>query len=364
MGATTRRRIRLQPPGALAGVAGAALVAGMALRRRRGTDLRGSVALITGGSRGLGFLLARQLGREGCHVAICARDPAEIERARQALQAEGIDAIGLRCDVADREQVERLVGEVTRRFGRVDLLVTNAGVIQVGPLEHLSVRDFTEAMAVMYWGVVYPTLAVLPQMRARRAGRIVTITSIGGKVSVPHLLPYSAAKFATTGFSEGLRSEVARDGIVVTTIAPGLMRTGSHVNAEFTGRRGREFTWFSLGASLPVISMDAERAARQIVRALKRGEAERVLGVPATLLSLVHGVAPGATANLLALVNRFVLPGPAAGATSAARGSEIEAREPSRLRDALTGLGRAAAARNHEHPGPVLAVSTGADRQP
>lgn len=100
-------------------------------------------------------------------------------------------------------------------------------------------------------------------MRARRRGRIVNITSIGGKVGMPHLLPYTCAKFATVGLSEGLRAELGREGIRVTTIVPGLMRTGSHLKAMFRGQHEQEFTWFSLGASLPLVSMGAERAARQ-----------------------------------------------------------------------------------------------------
>src|SRR6185503_4123757 len=122
--------------------------------------------------------------------------------------------------------------------------------------------------------------AVLPEMRARREGRIVNITSIGGKISVPHLLPYSASKFALVGLSEGLRAELAKDGIVVTTICPGLMRTGSPRNATFKGQHRAEYAWFSIGDSLPVTAMSADRAARQILTACKRGEAEVVLSVP------------------------------------------------------------------------------------
>src|SRR5581483_5724484 len=152
----------------------------------------------------------------------------------------------------------------------VDILVNNASIIQVAPVEALGPREFQHAMAVNFWGVVHPTLAGLPRMRARRRGRIVTITSIGGKVSVPHLLPYGAAKFAAVGFSEGLRAELARDGISVTTIVPGLMRTGSILNAVFKGPHRAEFAAFSVLGSLPLVSMDAERAARQIVAATRR----------------------------------------------------------------------------------------------
>jgi NAD(P)-dependent dehydrogenase (short-subunit alcohol dehydrogenase family) len=320
-------------------------------------DLTGEIAIVTGGSRGLGLLLARELARESCRVVICARDEAELERARAGLRQEDIEVVALRCDVADQSQVARMIEEVTRQFGRIDILINNAGIIEVGPLNEMTIEDFQQAHDVMYWGTVQPTLAVLPRMRERRHGRIVNITSIGGKVSVPHLMPYSAAKFATTGFSEGLRAELAGTGITVTTIAPGLMRTGSHLNATFKGRQARELTWFSLGASLPLVSMDAERAARQIVRAMRRGEADRTLTVPATLLAAFHGVWPGTTAGILGMVNRFILPSSGGSGTRADRGMTVENRSPSAVRDGLTEWGRDAAERFNEHPGPVSVSS-------
>ena len=219
------------------------------------------MVLITGGSRGLGLALARAFAREGCRLVLCARDAQELDWAREDIAQQGAAVLPLVCDVTDRAQVNHAVEEATRHFGRVDILVNNAGQIQVGPMPTATVQDFEDALGVMFWGALYPTLAVLPQMRARRSGRIVNITSIGGKVGIPHLLPYTCAKFATMGLSEGLRAELGREGIYVTTIVPGLMRTGSHLNAEFRGQQEREYTWFSLGASLPLISMDAERAA-------------------------------------------------------------------------------------------------------
>lgn len=331
--------------------AGAGIAAREVRRRIRAADLTGQVALVTGGSRGLGLLIARELAREGCRVAICARDAAELERARQDLEGRDATVLALVCDVADREQVERTVAAVTEHFGRVDVLVNNAGVIQVGPVHNMTVEDFEEAMGVMFWGMVYATLAVVPRMRARRSGRIVNVTSIGGKLSVPHLLPYSSAKFAATGFSEGLGAELARDGIAVTTICPGLMRTGSHVQAYAKGNQEAELGWFALGASLPLMSMDAERAARQIVQAAKHGDRERILGLPALLATGVHGLVPGLTSELLGLVNRL-LPAPVDGATGRARGMEIQERIDSGLFKAATALGRDAARRFNEMSAP------------
>lgn len=291
--------------------AGAALgyVAWRALQGARRESLAGQVAFVTGGSRGLGLLLARELSREGCRIAICARDPVELEKARALLAAEGADVLALRCDVTIPEQVAAAVGDIELRFGPVDLLVNNASIIQVGPLETMELRDFEEAMAVNYWGTVHTTMAVLPRMRSRRSGRIVNVVSIGGAVAVPHLLPYDCAKFAVRGFSEGLRSELAKDGISVTTILPGLMRTGSPVNAFFKGDHEREFAWFSLGDATPLTAMSAERAARRIVLAARRGEAEVTLTWQAKLLRIAHALAPGAVTDLMGLVNR-ALPGP------------------------------------------------------
>ena len=260
--------------------------------------------------------------------------------------------------MTNQEQVCSVVDQVTQHFGRVDIVVNNAGIIQVGPMSTTTVEDFATALDVMFWGALYPTLAVLPQMRARRSGHIVNITSIGGMVSVPHLLPYTCAKFAAVGLSEGLRAELGQEGIHVTTVVPGLMRTGSYVQARFQGQQEREFTWFALGATLPLLSISAERAARQIVRATQRGAAECILSLPANILGRMHGLCPGTTTNLLSLVNHF-LPGAEAAPATSTPGMEVQRRLHSRLLHALTGLGRAAAHRLHQdtHAGAASALS-------
>lgn len=329
---------------------GACIVGREVLRRLQPAELRGQVALVTGGSRGLGLLIARELADAGCRLAISARDEPELQRARADLERRGAAVETIVADVGQRDQAERMVRQATQRFGRVDLLVNNAGIIQVGPLEATTLDDFQQAMDVMYWGVVYPTLAVLPQMQARQSGRIVNVTSIGGKVSVPHLLPYSCAKFAAVGFSEGLTAEVAKDGITVTTIVPGLMRTGSHLHAIFKGQQEAEYGLFSPLASMPLVSMDAERAARQVVEAIRRGESEWFLGITATLATRFHGLFPGTTVELLGLVNRF-LPRARPDQTASAPGHQIHDRLDSRLLDAATTLGQRAAERfNETHP--------------
>jgi short-subunit dehydrogenase len=308
------RRLRQRRAPVLGTVAGLTSVGLWLLRRRRARSaLTDEVAIVTGGSRGLGRLIAEELSRQGCRVVLCARDPAELQQAEQSLTALGADVLTVVCDVQDPRALDRLVKATLQRYGRIDLLVNNAGIIQVGPAQELQVADFERALSVMFWGTVRATLAVLPYMRSRRHGRIVNITSIGGKVAVPHLLPYDCAKFATVAFSEGLRAELVRDGVSVTTIVPGLMRTGSHRFASFQGQERKERRWFSTLARLPGFSMSAHRAARQIVAAARRRQAERVLGLPAKLLRLIVSVAPGLAARMLAVVNRL-LPAPVASA--------------------------------------------------
>ena len=333
-----------------AGMAVGLGVARAALARPPEADLTGEVALVTGGSRGLGLALGRELAAHGCRLAICARDERELERARADLEGRGAETLAIPCDITDRAQVEAMVAAVTGRYGRIDILVNNAGIIAVAPVQNLTHDDFARVMAVNFWGTLNPTLAVLPGMRSRGAGRIVNITSIGGKLAMPHLLPYDSAKFAAVGFSTGLRAELAGSGIAVTTVVPGLMRTGSHLHAEFGGDQEAEYRWFALGASAPYpVASGAERAARLIVRALRRGDAECTFPFTATLAARAAGTLPGATAQTLALVDRL-LPKPSPAMTGMRPGAAVAGEIDSPLLEGATILGKRAAEEYNQYP--------------
>ena len=319
-------------------VVGCALVKSI-LQQSRHWDLNEKVVLITGGSRGLGRVMAREFAAHGARVAVCARDEEDLARVRKEFASRGDHFFSAPCDVSDRGQVQSLLSSVEKALGPVDVLVNNAGTILVGPLEHMTLQDFEEVMRVNFWGAVHTTLAVLPGMRRRGQGRIVNITSIGGKVAFPHLLPYTASKFALVGFSEGLRAELAKDGIWVTTVVPNLTRTGSHRNAEFKGNYEQEYAWFTITDSLPGASMRAARAARQIVRACQNGESEVVLGLPAKLAVIANGVAPGLLGDLLAAGNEWLLPQAAGEDTGRHKGYESES---SATRSGLTSFTRSA----------------------
>ena len=327
----------------------AGLVTGLIITRRliarlARYSLRGKVVVVTGGARGLGLVLARELIKRGAEVAICSRSAIEVERARVDLVSQGGIVFAAACDVTQRDQLTHFLARVEAALGPVDVLINNAGVIQVGPLELMSPEDYDAAMRIHFWAPLFATFAVLPQMRRRHAGRIVNITSIGAKVPIPHLLPYSASKFAAYGFSTGLRTELARDGVKVTTVCPGLMRTGSPRHAQVKGRQEAEYAWFKLSDSLPGLSMSAERAARQIIDACERGDAEVVLSLPARLLARLYAFGPSLMQDLLGVVNRL-LPSPEGGSDESVEGKDAQSRRMPRI---FTRLTDAASLRNNE----------------
>jgi short-subunit dehydrogenase len=291
-----------------AAVVGASAVGTMVASRLRRGSLRGKTALITGGSRGLGLLIAEELAERGARIVIAARDEEQLARARTRLQKHGVQVLAIRADLERRSDVHHLIAEVRAAFDEVDILVNNAGVMEVGPQAEMIEGSYARAMAVHFWAPLILMQECIPAMRAKRAGHIVNISSIGGILAVPHMLPYCASKFALRGLSEGMHAELAADGISVTTVCPGLMRTGSARHALFRGQREREHAFFNVMSALPVFSMNARRAARKIVSAALRGKPHLTLTWQAKLASVLHGLAPGLTGHLTRMANRALPP--------------------------------------------------------
>ena len=338
----------------LLAAAGAGVAITRAWRARPRYSFRDKSVVITGGSRGLGLEIARILAAEGASLTLISRDEHELARARRSLEATGADILTVRCDIAQFEEVEAAVRQVVDHHGRLDVLINCAGIIQVGPMEHMALADYEAAMNVHFRGPLHTMLAALPYMRRQHGGRVVNIASIGGKVPVPHLAPYAASKFALVGLSSSLCAELASDDILITTVSPGLMRTGSPINASMKGQHEAEFAWFAISDALPGLSVASWRAARQVVEACRRGQAELIISLPAKVAAAFYGVMPSTFVTLASIANRF-LPAPtgASGDQPRLGRDSASAWAPSNL----TTLSDRAAQRNNELPRPFTPPS-------
>ncbi len=307
---------------AAAAVAGA-VAAATAISRSRGDryGFDGKVVLITGGSRGLGLIMARQLVAEGAKVAIFARDADELRRAGTDLKERGGEVIEYAGDVRNKDDCAGVVRWCLEQFGGIDVLINAAGVIQAGPLESQTEQDFKDAIDTHFWGPYNMTAASLDVLKRTPDARIINIASIGGKIAVPHLAPYCASKFALVGLSSAWRLELAKEDITVTTVCPGLMRTGSHINALFKGQKEKEYALFSISDAFPLSSISAERAVAYILAASRRGDAEAIISIQAKVAAILHAGFPELSAVLLTGVNQL-LP-ESDGSTDIARGLDV-----------------------------------------
>jgi short-subunit dehydrogenase len=281
------------------------------------------IALITGGSRGLGLEIAKQICARGGKVALFARDAKELGRAKNDLEHFGTEVLTVQCDLLETAQIQSAVQQTLERFRKVDILINNAGIIEVGPLGHMQFKDFDRAMRLHFWAPFVLQFLIVPRMRAQGGGHIVNISSIGGRVAVPHMAPYSASKFALTGFSDAIRSDLACDNIFVTTVTPGMMRTGSHVHAMFKGDQAAEYRWFDWSRKLPFASISAERAARKIVNACARGKPVLIMPFTARWIIAASALFPNLMARVMKMFSRSLPPQVSQSGNEVRSGAEI-----------------------------------------
>ncbi|WP_161890801.1 SDR family NAD(P)-dependent oxidoreductase [Pontibacter russatus] len=328
----------------LAAGAGALMAARTVSRKMTAYNFSNKTVLITGGSRGLGLVMARQLAAEGARLVLCSREENELENARMELAGNGAEVLVQKCDVTVQQEVNDMIANVQNEFSPIDVLINNAGLIHAGPVTEMTVQEFDEAIKTHYWGPIYTILAVLPAMKARGEGMILNVASIGGRISVPHLVPYSASKFALVGLSEGLRAELKKFNIQVTTATPGLIQTGSTGHAIVKGQHKKEYALFKLMDSSPLTSMSAEATARKILNALRHGDAEVTTTLPAKFGALLHGISPEVVTDIFGFVNRL-LPGEGGIGKNRAKGFESETALSESV---LTERTQQAAKRNNE----------------
>jgi NAD(P)-dependent dehydrogenase (short-subunit alcohol dehydrogenase family) len=322
---------------------GVLLVANAVYKEFAKYHMEGKVVLITGGSRGLGLVLAKALAARGAKLAICSRSADKVELARQELEKMGAEVIAMPVDLTSRDQVRTLIQDVVRHYKRLDVLINNAGILQVGPQEAMSIEDYEQAMQTNFFAPLYAIDAALPYFKKQGQGRVINITSIGGKIAAPHLLPYSASKFALMGLSEGMHAALKKHNVYVTTVVPNLMRTGSPRNAMVKGDHEAEYAWFKIAASSPLLSQHVETAAEDIIKAIEYRASETVLSLSGKLATVVKALAPGWVSLALSVADRL-LPDHIPGNIETKRGYEVESQSS---QGQVAMLSDAAAAKNN-----------------
>lgn len=321
------------------------VVYNMAKSFARRISYKGKVVLISGGSRGLGLVLAKEFAKRGSSLVLLARNSEELQKAKEIINADFpfTQCLTMPCDSRDRKQVQEAVGEVIAHFGHLDAIVNNAGVIQTGPIENSSDADFKESIDTHFWASYNVIEESLPYLKQVNDARIINIGSIGGLIPVPHLAAYCAGKFALEGYSKTLHAELMKDNIHVTTVSPGLMRTGSIGQANFKGQPEKEYAWFSISSSLPGLTVSAEKAAKEIINASQSGKAELIISWPAKLAVQFESLFPEMFADILSFTNAL-LPGPGSSNEKRKGMNSHSKFSPSKL----TKLSEKAAQRNNE----------------
>jgi NADP-dependent 3-hydroxy acid dehydrogenase YdfG len=235
------------------------------------------IAIVTGASSGIGRAAALALARRGAHIALVSRRTDKLEQVAEQVAALGRQSFSIPTDVTQQEQVDSMVQAVIERWGRVDMLISNAGEYVRAPIEILTVETIQYALAVNYYGGVYAILAVLPHMQAQHSGHIVVVTSMDGKKGLPPDAPYVSAKFALTGFVEVLRQELHGSGVHLSNVLPG------RVDTEMI--ESLDFQWISR-------KIPPEAVAEAIIEAILKRKLEVIVPFQARLLYYANVLSP------------------------------------------------------------------------
>lgn len=195
-----------------------------------------STVMITGASQGIGKATALLFARKGYDVVLAARQAERLETVAEEVRLLGCQAIAIPTDVKDPEQVNNLVQKALEKFGNIDVLINNAGIYAIGAVEQFSLDDWHQIIDTNFWGYIHTIQAILPHFIERGKGTIVNVGSIGGKVPIPYQVPYTASKYAVTGMTESLHSELKPKGIQVCGIYPNLIKSNLLERAIFRGK--------------------------------------------------------------------------------------------------------------------------------
>ncbi|GLK90416.1 SDR family NAD(P)-dependent oxidoreductase [Pseudomonas turukhanskensis] len=257
-------------------------------------SLVGKVALVTGAGRGIGQGIALSLANAGANLVLADYDINIAEEAAAAVRALGRRAVALQVDVGQPESVKEMIEQVREHFGRLDVAVNNAGVVSLGKVQELAVSEWDRIMNINARGVFLCCQAELRLMREHKFGRIINLASIAGKVGFPDLSHYSASKFAVIGFTNAFAKEVAREGITVNALCPGVVGTGM-----WRGETGLSGRWAEPGET------EEQSWERHQSALLPQGEAQTVEDMGQ--LAVYLACAPHVTGQAIAVDGGFSL---------------------------------------------------------
>lgn len=264
--------------------------------------------VITGGSRGLGLALCEEFANEGADILLIARDIEELKRAKNSLQLKYPERsfFTVAADLCQPESYSLIREQIDRHFFSVDVLVNNAGAIMIGPFSSMTENDFRSQMEIHLFAALKMIQLCMPDFESQKEGQIINICSMGGKVAVPHMITYDASKFAMAGLSQGLAAELKSKNIYVTTVYPAVMMTGSPIQAIFKGNHAKSFDWFASIDYMPLLSLPADKAAKNIVQAAHLKKAELVMPGFANLRILGSALLPNLMISTMRKIHSFL----------------------------------------------------------
>jgi short-subunit dehydrogenase len=256
-------------------------------------NIKNGVAVITGAAGDIGQALALRLAREGVHLALADVDEAGLMKVERDLAGTGVEVSTHVVDVGDGERVEDLASEVMRRYGRVNILINNAGVALLGEVGEVSIADLEWLMRINFWGTVYGVKHFLPLLRQQpELAHIVNLSSIFGIIAPPGQAAYASSKFAVRGFTEALRHELAGTAIQVSTVHPGGIKTGIARRARLGAEADPSIRETETARFERLATTTPEQAADRIVSGMLRGQTRILIGPDAHLLDLIQRLMP------------------------------------------------------------------------